>query len=180
MILRKVNAWLSLLTAILFLDHAIFLSVWMLSRCSINKSTDALPYVLMALMALHALISIVLAILGHRGAAKVKYKSYPKMNIPTMVQRISGLLILLMMGLHLAGAANYYHPKMLHAILHPLFFALSLAHISVSVGRAMISLGIGSAKAVRAVDTVMIILCGTTLVAAVVGFYLCLFMGVVK
>lgn len=180
MILRKINAVLALITTALFLDHAIFLSVWMLSRCSINKSTDALPYVLMVTAALHAIISIALAVIGHKGAEKRRHKSYPKLNIPTLVQRSGGILMLLMLGLHLAGAANYYHPKVLHAILHPLFFAVSLAHISVSVGKAMITLGIGSAKTVKAVDTVMIIICGATLAAAIIGFYLCLFVGVVK
>ena len=49
MILRKINAVLSLFTTVLLMDHAIFLSVWMLSRCSIEKSADFMPRILVFL-----------------------------------------------------------------------------------------------------------------------------------
>lgn len=178
--LRKINAGLSLLTSILFLDHAIFLSVWMLSRCSIEKSAENMPRVLAVVAAAHAALSILLAFLGHKGAEKRRCKAYPKMNISTNVQRASGILMILLFGMHVAGAANHFQPKMLHAILHPLFFALSLAHIAVSSGKAMITLGIGNARAVRVVDIIMKILCVVTFAAAVIGFYLCLFVGVAR
>ena len=69
---------------------------------------------------------------------------------------------------------------MLHAVLHPLFFAAALAHVSVSTSKALITLGIGNAKAVKIVDTVMKILCPAIFAAAVIGFYICLFVGVAK
>ena len=180
MILRKINAGLSLLTTLLFLDHACFFSVWMLSRCSIEKSADNMPFVLLAVAAVHAVLSILLGVLGHKGAEKVKCKAYPSLNIPTYVQRITGILMIILTVLHLAGAANHFQPKMLHAILHPLYFALCLAHISVSVSKAMITLGIGNAKAVKAVDVIMKLLCIVIFAAAVTGFYMCLFLGVAR
>ena len=61
MILRKINAWLSLLTTLLFLDHAIFHAVWMLSKGTIEKSADSMPRILFAVMMIHAIVSIVLA-----------------------------------------------------------------------------------------------------------------------
>lgn len=178
--LQKINAVLGLLTSILFLDHAIFFSIWMLSRCSIEKNADMMPYILVAAAAIHAGLSIVLAIRGHKGANKRKCKAYPKMNIPTYVQRITAILMILLLGLHLAGAKNHFQPKMLHAVLHPLFFALCLAHVSISISKAMITLGIGNAKAVKFIDRIMRILCVVTFAAAVVGFYLCLFVGVAR
>lgn len=42
MLLRKINAVLSLISTILILDHAIFLAIWMLSRCSIEKMENFL------------------------------------------------------------------------------------------------------------------------------------------
>ena len=178
MLLRKINAGLSLITTILLVDHAMFLSVWMLARCSFDVSNEEMPYVLAGLAAIHALLSIILAIRGHKGAKKEKVKSYPKMNIPTMVQRITGILMILMLGLHIAGAKNHYKPKMLHAVFHPVFFAVALAHAAVSVSKAMITLGIGNAKTVKIVNVVMRTLCVVTFVACVIGFYLCLFLGV--
>ena len=180
MYLRKINAGLSLLTTLLFLDHAIFLSVWMLSRCSIEKSADNMPFIFLAVTVVHAVLSILLMVLGYNGAEKCSCRTYPKLNIPTYVQRITGILMALLFGLHLAGAANHFQPKMLHAVLHPLFFALCLAHIAVSVSKSLITLGIGNARVVRVVDIIMRLLCIAIFAASVIGFYMCLFLGVAR
>lgn len=180
MVLRKINAVLSLLTTVLLLHHAIFLSVWMLARCSFEISQGPTPMILLALMVLHAVISIILAFLGHKGAEKRKCKTYSRLNAATNVQRYTGILMLLLMGLHIAGAANYYQPKILHAIVHPIFFGIALAHVSISCSKALITLGIGNARAVRYVDIITRILCGVIFIACVTGFYLCLFAGVAK
>ena len=180
MILRKINAALSLFTTVLLMDHAIFFSVWMLSRCSIEKSSDFMPRILAVLMVLHAILVIILLIKNHKGAEKNKHKKYSELNIETYVQRITGVLIILMMGLHIAGAANHFQPKILHAILHPLFFAVALAHSAISVDKAFVTLGIGSAKFIKVVNVAMKIVCGATLVAGVIGFYICLFVGVAR
>ena len=180
MLLRKINAALSLLTTVLLLDHAIFLSVWMLSRCSIAKAENFMPRILAMLVVVHAIISIVLAILGHKGVEKRKCKEYPKLNVSTMIQRMSGIFMLLLLGLHIAGAANHFQPKILHAVLHPLFFAVALAHVAVSTSKALITLGIGNAKVVKIVDVIIKVLCVGTFIAGVIGFYLCLFVGVAR
>ena len=180
MILRKINAALSLATTVLLMNHAIFFSIWMLSRCSIEKSADFMPRILAVLMVIHAVLSVILLIKTHKGAEKNKGKKYAALNIGTVMQRITGVLIVLMMGLHMAGAANHFQPKMLHAVLHPLFFAAALAHIAVSADKALITLGIGSVGVICAVRIAMRVICGATLVAGVIGFYLCLFVGVAR
>jgi hypothetical protein len=134
----------------------------------------------MVLVVVHAIISILLGFLGHKGAEKRKCKEYPKLNVSTMIQRISGVLMLILLVLHIVGASNYYQPKILHAVLHPLFFAIVLAHVAVSVSKAMITLGIGNAKAVKIVDVAVKVICILTFIASVLGFYLCLFVGVAK
>lgn len=180
MLKRKINAGLSLLATFLILDHAIFFSAWMLSRGAIPKSADFLPWVLMGVVLLHALISIDLAVTAHMETGKRKGKNYAKMNRATNVQRITGVLMCLLLGLHIAGAANHFQPKMLHAVLHPLFFATVLVHVAVSTSKALITLGVGNAKVVKCVDIIVKVLCAATLVAGVIGFYLCLFVGVVR
>ena len=180
MTMRKINAALSLLTTFLLLNHAIFLSIWMLSRCSISKSNTFMPWVLVGAMAIHAFISIGMAITSHIGAEKRKVKTYVKLNAPTIIQRVSGILMILLIGLHIAGAANYYRPKMLHAALHPLFFIVAMAHTAISTGKAMITLGIGNARIVKIVDIAVKVLCVLTVIASAIGFYLCLFVGVAK
>jgi hypothetical protein len=180
MLLRKVNAVLSIICTVLILDHAIFLSVWMLSRCSIAKSENFIPIILMILVVAHAIISIVLGVIGHKNAEKRKCKEYPKLNVSTIIQRASGILMILLLVLHIVGATNYYQPKILHAVLHPLFFAIVLSHVAVSGSKAIITLGIGSAKVVKVVDVVIKVICIATFIASVIGFYLCLFVGVAK
>jgi hypothetical protein len=180
MFLRKINAVLSLLATVLLLDHAIFNAVWMLSRCSIPKTVNNLSWVLLVLMVAHAVISIILGVLGHKGAKKVKTNDYKNLNVPTTVQRISGILIILLMGVHIAGAFNHFQPKILHAILHPLFFILVLAHLAVSTSKSLITLGVGNAKAIKIIDIIVKVLCVITVIASLVGFYMCLFMGVAR
>lgn len=180
MLLRKINAAISLVTTVLLLVHAIFFSIWMLSGGSIAKSADNIPWILAGLMLVHAILSIVLAILGKKGAVKQKCNTYPKMNIPTFVQRITGIMMIVLLGIHVAGSFNHFQPKILHVIAQPLFFSISMAHISISTSKAFISLGLGNAKIVKIIDIVMRIICTMTILASVTGFCLCLFVGVSK
>ena len=139
-----------------------------------------MPIALMVTTALHAVLSILLVIFGRKGAEKRKCKSYPKMNSSNIMQRVTGIGMLLLLGLHIAGAANHFQPKILHTIMHPLFFGVCSMHIAVSVSKAMITLGIGNAKTVKIVDIIIKILCAVIWIASVIGFYRCLFLGVAR
>ena len=173
MILRKINAVLSLLCTVMFMDHAIFNAAWMLSRGTIPKDANSMPYILMGAMVTHAIISIILAILGHRGAEKRKCKGYASLNRPTYFQRFGGIALLIFTALHVAGTAGPLKPPaVIHAVIPPVFFAIALAHAAISTSKAFITLGIGSAKFIKAFDIVMKIICIATLIADVAGFYL--------
>lgn len=176
--MRKINAVFGLLTTVLLLFHSIYFSIWMLSRCSIARFGNSLSQILAAVMAVHVIFSVIIMISGRKGAKGKEHKEYYKLNIETYIQRITGVLIIVLTGLHIAGSADYFQPKALHAILQPLFFIAALAHASVSAGRALITLGIGNAKAIGIVNAVMKALCCAIFVAGVIGFYICLFVGV--
>ena len=170
--LRKINASLSLLCTFLLMDHAICHTAWMLFEISLHKLVKSFPWILFGLMLVHAIISIVLAVLGHKGTEKGKYNSYPNMNRATMIQRASGMSLILFTVLHIAGTVGILEPpKLVQAILSPVFFTIALAHTAVSTSKAFITLGIGNAKLIKTVDIAMKVLCGATLIAAVVGFY---------
>ena len=95
------------------------------------------------------------------------------MNLPTIIQRASGVCMVIFAGLHIAGATGALQPPpAVHAILPPLFFVIALAHAAVSTSKAFITLGIGNARFVKAVGVIMKVICAATLVAAVIGFYL--------
>ena len=173
MILRKINAVISLLTTFMIMDHAIFHAVWMLSMGSVEKTADSMPWILCVLMGLHAIISIALAFLGHKGAEKRKCNGYPELNRAAYLQRATGILLIIFTFLHVAGTVGITHPpQIVHAVLPPLFFALTLLHTAISTSKAFITLGIGNAKFIKVADIVMKVLCIVTLIADVTGFYL--------
>ena len=173
MLLRKINAVISLLITLLLMDHAIFMGVWMLSEGGIAQNVSKLPRIMFLLMMVHAIISIVFAILGHKGAEKRKYNGYSKMNKSAYFQRASGILMIAFTVLHVLGGIGVMQPpRFVHVIVPPLFFALSLAHVTVSASKALITLGIGNARLVKVTDIVIRLICVATLIADVIGFYL--------
>lgn len=173
MLLRKINAIISLLTALFLLDHAIFTSVWMLSNGSIEQSAPIVPWILVILVAAHAFISLCFAFSGHSKGENRKVKSYPKMNGATIFQRVSGILLIVFIALHVAGASGALQmPHIVHAILSPLFFSIALAHTAISTDKAFITLGIGNASAIKVVSIVVKLICAATLIAAIAGSYL--------
>ena len=170
---RKINAAVSLLTTIFLLAHAICLSIYMLSGESTAKPSGLIGWILMGLMLAHALISIDLALSAHGETENRKGKKYPKMNVSTIIQRASGMLMVPATALHIAGATGaMVPPPIVHVIVPPLFFSMVLTHIAVSTGKAFITLGIGNAKFIKVVDIVMKVICGATLIAGVIGIYL--------
>ena len=173
MILRKINAILSLVTTALLLNHAIFNAIRMLSRGSVAKPANNLSFVLFGLMMVHAFISILLAFLGHKGAEKRKCKEYSNLNTSTIIQRMSGVALILLTVLHVAGTVGGLHPPaIVHSILPPLFFTVVLLHAAISTSKAFITLGIGNVKLIKTVDVVAKVICSATLIADVIGFYL--------
>ena len=170
---RKLNAVISLMTTVMLLLHAILLSIWILSGGRTVKPAGLMGWILMGFMIAHALISIDLALSAHAEPQTRKGKSYPKLNVSTILQRASGMLMVPTAALHIAGATGaMVPPTAVHMIVPPLFFAIVLSHIAVSAGKAFITLGIGNAKWIKVVNIVMKVICGATLVAGVIAIYL--------
>lgn len=173
MLLRKINAIISLLTTLFLLDHAIFTSVCMLSQGRVEQSAPIVPRILAGLVAVHAFIGIYFASSSLMEGEGKKVKSYPKLNRVAIFQRISGILLIIFTALHIAWASGAMQmPHIVHMILTPIFFTIALAHASVSTNRAFITLGIGNATFVKAVGIIIKVICAATLVAAIIGFYL--------
>ena len=173
MLMRKINAIISLLATLFLLDHAIFTSVWMLSRGTVEQSAPVAPWILAGLVALHAFIGIYLAVSSHMEGETRKVKSYPKMNRGTIFQRVSGLLLIIFAVLHIAGASGAMNPPhIVHTIVPPFFFAIALAHAAFSTDKAFITLGIGNARFIKVLSVIIKVICALTLIAAIAGFYL--------
>lgn len=173
MILRKINAILGLATTVLLMGHAISHAVWMISRVSIIDMPKSAPWIMTGLMVIHAIISIILAILAHKGTDEHECKNYPKMNKATIFQRASGVSLILFTALHIFGAVGFIQPPpLVYAIILPIFFAIALMHTAISTSKAFITLGIGGATFIKTIDIAIKVICVATLVADVVGLYL--------
>jgi hypothetical protein len=176
MILRKINSVFSLITTVLLLGHAISIASWMLSRGRIIPfGGHTLPKVLIWAFVAHALVSIILMIsaIVDKKTNGSKGKMYPKMNSKTIVQRISGILLILFTFLHVAGAKGIIvPPPFVHAVIPVVFFLMVMCHIAVSFSKAFITLGIGNAKFIECADIGIKVICAVTVVADIIGFYL--------
>lgn len=173
MLTRKINAVISLLITFLIFAHAISIAFWMLSFGTVNRAPSVMSWALTALVLIHAFISIEMVVSRLVSGEGRKSKMYPKFNRVTIIQRASGLLMVAFIGLHIAGATGVMQPpRIVHAIVPPLFFAIVMAHVAVSVSKAFITLGIGSAMFIKTVDAVMKVTSAVTLIADVIGFYL--------
>ena len=173
MLTRKINAVISLLITFLIFAHAVSIAVWMLSMGAVGKPPAIMPWALTALVLVHAFISIDVMISKLMSGESHKSKKYTKLNRVTVVQRVSGALMVLFTGLHIAGAVGVMTPpKIVHGIVPVLFFAIVMAHVAVSTSKAFITLGIGDAKFIKNADVLIKVICIITFVADVAGFFL--------
>lgn len=173
MTIRKINAGLSLITTFLILCHAIALAAWMLSMGRIIPKASQLPWVLTWITGIHAVISIFIMASELKEKKKNKGVEYPKDSASTVVQRLSGMLMLVFTFLHIAGTIGLMQPpQLVHAIVPPLFFALVMTHVATSTHKAFVSFGIENEKFIKVIDVLSKVICVATLIADVAGFYL--------
>ena len=172
MVLRKINSVLSLITTFLVLDHAIFNAVWFFSMKTLPKTT-VLSWVLVGFMAVHAMLSMALAMNAHNVPAPADAKSYPAKNVTTIIQRVTGMLLIVGTVFHVLGATGVMTPPaVVHAIVPTVFFTVCMAHTAISTSKAFITLGVGNAKVVKGIDIAVKVICAAVLVANIVGFFM--------
>ena len=172
---RKVNAVFSFVCTFLILVHSSYDAIWMMLRGKISTLPAPMARIMMVLVIVHIIISIVTAILGSGGKSEIKGTMYKKENVKTIVQRIFGGLILLLLVPHIIGMGNHLAPKGLHSIIHPIFFLAVCGHTGISASKSFITLGIGNAKTIKVIDIVARILCILIFIASIVGLYLVMY-----
>ena len=173
MVTKKLNAVLGLLVTLLLWIHAISISISMLTMGAVGRAPAILSWALAALMLLHVFVSIEMLFSSHFAVEGPRGKAYPKLNRTMIFQRAGGMLLLVASIPHVLGALGVItSPPVVHAILPPIFFAIAMMHTAVSFSKCLISLGIGTARFIKAADIAAKVICAATLVAAIVGFYL--------
>ena len=163
--LRKINAALGLLSIaaiLLHMGYTVFAYVTFYYNPGLKVLT-AVPF--MVLTCLHAICGMLTVFLLPEGT---RLDLYPKQNIRTIIQRVSAALIFPLLILHIntfallsssAEGGNWFMFWLL-MLSQPLFYAVVLSHIAVSVTRGMITLGwLTSQERMKAIDCIVYILC---------------------
>jgi hypothetical protein len=70
---------------------------------------------------------------------------------------------------------NHLVPKVLHSIIHPLFFLVVYGHTAISFTKGFITLGIGNIKVIKIVDIIITVLCVLIFILSIVGLYLVMY-----
>ena len=146
MTLKKINAILSLLSIILLAAHLGTCIYSYLTLVFMPGPIKILARISSVFIIAHVVISIIILFTQADG---FKRDRYPGLNKRTNIQRISGIVILLMLSMHFkayrivtklsAAGSPAVRPIML---AQSVFFAAVILHIAVSVSKAFISLGI--------------------------------------
>ena len=169
--LKKVNAVLSLMCTFLIIVHGLYDSIWMFCRGKMPLLPATIPLFLMLLVVLHAILCIVSAVVWGKNKKNKNEKFYRKENFKTIIQRASGMLMLLLLVFHVIGMNNHLNNRIFHSIIHPIFFLVVYVHIIISFSKAFITLGIGNAKSIKIINIIICFVCILLFIFSVIGLY---------
>ncbi len=168
MTLKKANAALGLLTIVLLLTHVTYSIISFILLIYNPKVTGMLAHLCGGATAMHAVLGICIVVFAHDSRTLSKY---PKENRRTILQRVSALGILVMLGLHaraagiVAGGGN----SLPVIIMQTLFFTFVFTHIATSFSNAFVTLGwLDDMDRKRKTDRVVWVLCALMWLTAVI------------
>lgn len=160
MTVKKWNARLSLLTLLLLVMHEgyqLYAYITFYYNPTLSKVSG---FAAAGCFVLHAILSMI-CVFGMHDSKTVTYK---KLNIRTVLQRVSAVLVLLLLPLHIfsfsllkstAGGVGY----ILTEAAQILFYAMLSCHIALSFSSALITLGrLSDIKKKRIIDIVVFVI----------------------
>ncbi len=173
--LKKSNAVLSLLSFAAMLLHMGYsaFAYFTLFYNPLMTKIFAIPFIV--LVCLHAAAGMCSVFLQADGT---RLELYPKMNIQTIIQRITAALIFPLLILHLftfsllqsTSSSGQFILFALLILSEVLFFAVIVSHCAVSVSKALITLGLlHSDKARKITDRIIYVICMIMFAAASVS-----------
>ena len=168
MAVKKWNARLSLLTLLLLVMHEgyqLYAYVTFYYNPTLSKVSG---FATAGCFVLHAILSMI-CVFGMHDAKNVAYK---KLNIRTVLQRVSAVLILLLLPLHIfsfslmkssVGGIGY----VLVEAAQILFYAMLSCHVATSFSNALITLGrLSDIKKKRIIDVIVSVIFTLLFIAA--------------
>ena len=156
MVLKKINAVIALLSAVLLALHNI-LNARMMLLGRVDESPVGLSYALIGLLLVHVLISLSFSVFRNEGNKKI----YPNVSIPTLLQRITALAMIPLTAFHAFFRVGQFGEGLIPVLIaHFFIMLLAYIHIPLSVPNALATLGIiDSSKQHAAVRNICWVVC---------------------
>lgn len=175
--IKKLNAVISLLLFVVLVGHMFNMSSLLLqavaaeleggatasaSEAAYSPSFNPMSFVLFVLFITHAILSIVI-LRKYNDAGKIRH---PSLNIRTIIQRASGILMLVtLIPFHIK---NNFKVTLISSVL---FYGFIFIHCAISISKALITLGvIKNSKSEKIFNIIMSIACA---VFYAYGIYSC-------
>lgn len=170
--MKKINAVLSLIMILLLLLHAGSMSYMYLTMNYIEGLVSFTSGSVIIATFIHSILGMISVFLNADGT---RLDMYPKLNRATVIQRISAALILPLVFVHVktfglmkeAASSGKMTVVFILMVLEVLLFATVTAHASVSLSRALITLGILKSRELqKKIDRVCWVIGGIVFVTA--------------
>ena len=170
--IKKWNAVCSWMLTLFLLGHMLTMSIPMLTGGQDYSDCQILAEGIVATVLIHVVLCIV-SYYPRRGI--LNFHRYRKENWRLITQRISGIVILILLYPHMrvlhliiSGATFSGGAKFLVLVTEILFAGAAFLHLSVSFSRSMLTLGLlKSDRMEKLVDYVTWIICGLLMVLTV-------------
>ena len=170
--IKKWNAVCSWMLTLFLLGHMLTMSIPMLTGGQDYSDCQILAEGIMATVLIHVVLCIV-SYYPRRGV--LNFHRYRKANWRLITQRISGIVILILLYPHMrvlhliiSGASFSGGAKFLVLVTEILFAGAAFLHLSVSFSRSMLTLGLlKNDRMEKLVDYVTWIICGLLMVLTV-------------
>lgn len=170
--IKKWNAVCSWMLTLFLLGHMLTMSIPMLTGGQDYSDCQILARGIVATVLIHVVLCIV-SYYPRRGI--LNFHRYRKANWRLITQRISGIVILILLYPHMrvlhliiSGASFFGGAKFLVLVTEILFAGAAFLHLSVSFSRSMLTLGLlKNDRMEKLVDYVTWIICGLLMVLTV-------------
>lgn len=166
--IKKWNARLSLFTMALLLIHELYQLYAYISFYYNPVLSKAFGYAVVSGFVLHGILSAVCIFALH----DAKTVAYKKLNLKTVLQRVSAAIIVLLLPLHIlsfsllqssVGSIVYTVVEIAQVV----FYAALLCHVGLSFSNALVTLGrLEDIGKKRVIDGIVIILCAILFLTA--------------
>lgn len=165
MSLKKTNAVISWILIILLLVHIASTQLYMIAGIFNMQLMMQLPKALGMICVVHICISLGIVFFMHDGS---DFTKYGKLNRKTLLQRLSGIMIILLIHAHINLFASFIYEnlpisagkKIVVFIVEMIFFGAIFLHLDSSFTKSFITMGmIRSEKTERGIDIAARIFC---------------------